>query len=64
MQQRFVEALTQQQPVILAALGSPHGLAAFDQADVRLCAYSDVPTSQRALVAYLAEEHAGSQSRR
>ena len=55
-QQRFLEALTQQQPVILVALGSPHGLDRFEQAAARLYTYSDVPASQRALVSYLVGE--------
>lgn len=53
-QQRFLARLVAQQPVVLASLGSPVGLDAFPQAAARLCAYSDMPPSQRALVAYLA----------
>ena len=53
-QQRFLERLAAQQPTVLVSLGSPHGLDAFPEAAARLCTYSDVAPSQRALAAYLA----------
>ncbi|WP_456430009.1 glycoside hydrolase family 3 protein [Rhodocaloribacter sp.] len=52
-QHAFAEALTTRQPVTLAALGSPLILDAFPHAPVRLCTYSDVAPSQRALVCTL-----------
>lgn len=52
-QQRFVETLVAQQPVVLAALGSLVVLEAFPQAAARLCTFSDVPASQEALVEVL-----------
>lgn len=54
VQHRFVEALAAQQRLILASLGSPYVLDAFPQVGTRLCTYSDVAASQRALVAALA----------
>ena len=53
-QQHFVEALVARQPVVLASLGSPYVLDAFSGDGVRLCTFSDVASSQRALVAVLA----------
>ena len=53
-QRRFLERLAAQQPTVLASLGSPHELDAFPRAAARLCTYSDVAPSQRALVAHLA----------
>lgn len=54
-QQRFAEALVAEHPTVVAALGTPHVLEDFPGATARLCAYSDVPASQEALVEALAE---------
>ena len=54
-QQRFAEALVARQPVVLVSLGSPYVLEAFSGGGARLCTFSDVPASQRALVAALAQ---------
>jgi hypothetical protein len=52
-QQRFVEELIAERPIILASLGSPYALNDFPDAAARLCTYSDVPVSQNALVSVL-----------
>ncbi|MEM6646403.1 MAG: glycoside hydrolase family 3 protein [Bacteroidota bacterium] len=52
-QAAFLDTLTQQQPVILAAMGSPVVLDDFPHAAARLCTYSDVATSQHALAQVL-----------
>lgn len=52
-QHRFVEALLRRRPVALAALGSPVIFERYPGAAARLALYSDVPASQRALVAAL-----------
>ena len=54
-QQHSVEALVARQPVVLASLGSPYVLDAFSGDGARLCTYSDVAASQRALVDVLAQ---------
>ncbi|NNF57783.1 MAG: hypothetical protein HKN04_06035, partial [Rhodothermaceae bacterium] len=54
-ERRFVQTLVKLKPTVLAALGSPRGLEGYEGAIARLCAYSDVPTSQRALAEVLAE---------
>ena len=56
-QQRFAEALVEEHPTVVAALGSSHVLEDFPGAVARLCAYSDVPASQQALVAALIKPH-------
>ena len=53
-QQRFAEAIVAEHPTVVAALGSPHVLGDFPKAQARLCAFSDVPASQEALVDALA----------
>lgn len=53
-QQRFAETLVAEHPTVVAALGTPHVLEDFPNATARLCAYSDVPASQEALVEALA----------
>jgi hypothetical protein len=53
-QQQLVDALVAQRPVVLASLGSPYIFDAFPEDTTRLCTYSDVAASQRALVAALA----------
>lgn len=57
-QQHLVDTLVAQQPVVLASLGSPYILDAFPAGTTRLCTYSDVAASQRALVAALAGQSA------
>ncbi len=57
-QQRFVEDLVAERPVILASLGSPYALNDFPRAAARLCTFSDVPVSQEALVSMLAGKKA------
>ncbi|HET6567984.1 MAG TPA: glycoside hydrolase family 3 protein [Rhodothermales bacterium] len=52
-QQQFVHELVARRPVMLASLGSPYALRDFPNAAARLCTYSDVPVSQRALVSAL-----------
>lgn len=49
-QEAFIDRIARQGTVIAAAMGSPHVLESIPQAAVRLCTYSDVPVSQRALV--------------
>jgi hypothetical protein len=39
--------------VVLASLGVPYVLDEYPEAAVRICTYSDVPASQRALAEYL-----------
>ncbi len=39
--------------VVLVCLGVPSALEEFPEAVVRICTYSDVPVSQRALVEFL-----------
>lgn len=48
-QQQFVETLAALRPVVLASLGSPYVLDDVPHAAARLCTYSDVEASQRAL---------------
>ena len=53
VQQQWVEALAARRAVVLASLGSPYVLDALPQGGARLCTYSDVAASQRALVSVL-----------
>jgi beta-glucosidase-like glycosyl hydrolase len=53
-QRQAVRRLVEQQPAVLAALGSPHVLSAFPKASARLCTYSSVRASQQALARRLA----------
>ena len=53
-QQAWMRRLTASRDAVVAALGSPHVLDAVPHAHVRLCTYSTVPASQRALVACMA----------
>ncbi|MGI9427509.1 MAG: glycoside hydrolase family 3 protein [Bythopirellula sp.] len=55
-QQAFVEQLLAQQACVLASLGSQEALDKFDSATIKICTYSDVPNSQRALAALLLGE--------
>ena len=48
-QHAFVKQLIDQQPCVLASLGTPEALHNFNGAAAKLCTYSDVPASQRAL---------------
>lgn len=52
-QHTFVEQLTRQQPCVLASLGTPEALQKYDGAKEKLCTFSDVPASQRALAKLL-----------
>lgn len=52
-QHAFVEKLINQQSCVLASLGTPEALHRYDNAAVKLCTYSDVPASQRALAELL-----------
>ena len=54
VQQQWAETLAARRKVVLASLGSPDVLDAFPQGSTRLCTYSDVAASQRALVTVLA----------
>jgi hypothetical protein len=53
-QVELVRQLTQQRPAVLASLGVPYVLDEYPDAAVRICTYSDVPASQRALAEFLA----------
>ena len=55
-QQAFAEGLVQARPTVVAALGSPHVLAAFPEATTRLCTFSDAPVAQRALAEAVAAQ--------
>jgi beta-glucosidase-like glycosyl hydrolase len=52
-QREFVERLTRGREVVLACLGVPYALDDYPDAKVRICTYSDVPVSQRALAEFL-----------
>jgi beta-N-acetylhexosaminidase len=53
-QSEFVRQVTRdRQDMVLASLGVPYALAEYPDAAVRICAYSDVPVSQQALVDFL-----------
>ncbi|MCI0332277.1 MAG: hypothetical protein L0228_03500 [Planctomycetes bacterium] len=53
-QSEFVRQLTRERgDVVLASLGVPYALQDYPDAAVRVCAYSDVPVSQQALVEFL-----------
>ncbi len=47
------QLVRQRSDVVLASLGVPYVLQDYPEAAVRICAYSDVPVSQRALAAFL-----------
>jgi beta-N-acetylhexosaminidase len=53
-QHRFAEELTISRDVIIASLGTPHALDVYPRADVRICTFSDIEASQRALVDVIA----------
>jgi beta-glucosidase-like glycosyl hydrolase len=55
-QREFVRRLTAERPVVLASLGVPYALDDYPDAAVRICTYSDVAVSQRALVDVLLTE--------
>ncbi|QEG34364.1 glycoside hydrolase family 3 protein [Bythopirellula goksoeyrii] len=48
-QDAFLKELTQSRDCVLASLGTPESLDEYPAAGTRLCAFSDVPVSQRAL---------------
>lgn len=52
-QDQFVREVTNQRPCLVASLGSPIALEAYTHATERVCTYSDVFVSQRALAEYL-----------
>ena len=54
-QQSLVEQLLEHPRCVLASLGAKEPLDEFDSSVLKLCGYSDVPASQRALVNHLAE---------
>lgn len=49
-QEAFVRALTEERTVVVAALGSPHVLAAFPRAAAQVCTYTTVAPAQEALL--------------
>ena len=51
----FIETLTRNRPLVLASLGVPTVLEAFPFASVRICTFSDVACSQRALAERFAD---------
>ncbi len=53
-ERRLVDRLLAMRPTTLVALGSPRGLEGHRGAEAEICAYSDVPSSQRAVVDLLA----------
>jgi hypothetical protein len=53
-ERRLVDHLLELRPTVLVALGSPRGLEGHRGAVAEICAYSDVPASQRAVAALLA----------
>ncbi len=59
-QVEFIRDLTgKRRGVVLASLGAPYPLEDYPQAAVRICTYSDVPASQRALVEFLCTRELG-----
>lgn len=52
-QMEFLTRLSTARPIVLACLGTPVALDHFDSATVRVCAFSDVAASQRALASCL-----------
>lgn len=58
-QKALVQAMAGEQPVALAALGSPLVLEAAPTAAVHVCTYSTVPDAHRALVAWMTGELTG-----
>ncbi len=50
----FLAGLTSARPTILASLGTPQVLDELPQTELKMCTFSDVPASQRALVNRLA----------
>jgi hypothetical protein len=53
-QRELVEQLVRGRVAVLASLGVPYVLDEYPDAAVRICTYSDVPASQRALAEFLA----------
>ena len=54
-QELFIRDLCREAPAVLVALGNPRVLDAFGGCAEQIATYSDVPASQRALAAFLAE---------
>jgi beta-glucosidase-like glycosyl hydrolase len=52
-QRELVERLAKARDAVLVSLGVPYALADYPDAKVRICTYSDVPVSQRAVVDFL-----------
>ena len=52
-QRELVEQLTREREAVLVSLGVPYALAEYPEAKVRICSYSDVPVSQRAVAGFL-----------
>jgi beta-glucosidase-like glycosyl hydrolase len=55
-QAEFVRRLSAERPFALVSLGAPYILDDYSDVPTRICTYSDVPASQRALVEVLLEE--------
>lgn len=55
-QSEFLARLSAAQPIVLACLGTPVALAEFESAAAKVCAFSDVAASQRALANSLLDE--------
>lgn len=53
-QREFVDRVTREREVALACLGVPYALNDYPKSRVRICTYSDVPVSQRALADFIA----------
>jgi beta-N-acetylhexosaminidase len=49
-QHQFADELTGSREVMMASLGTPHALDAYPKAAIRICTFSDIEASQRALV--------------
>ncbi|MFQ5570699.1 MAG: glycoside hydrolase family 3 protein [Rhodothermales bacterium] len=58
-QHAFVETLVVRRSVVLASLGSPYVLEGFPEASAHICTFSDVASSQQALVSVLVEGSEG-----
>lgn len=57
--ERLARTLLASRPAILAVLGSPQVMDAFPEAAVHLCAYSDVPASQKAVADHIQRTYLG-----
>jgi hypothetical protein len=52
-QRELVERLIRERDAVLVSLGVPYALADYPNAKVRICTYSDVPVSQRAVADFV-----------